>query len=264
METQADIYNLQKTRVGIIILGAGEGKRMQSEGVPKVLVPLRGKPMILCILETLKFVNASQRPIIIVGFKADAVKQYLGDAYEYAYQAEQLGTGHAVMQARGLMEEKYDHVVVLYGDQPHITPAVINELISTHMRERATMTLMTVVVPDFESWRAGFYNFGRIVRDIAGKIIRIVEKKDATVEQLEIKELNTAYFCFRSDWLWDQLPKLENKNTQGEFYLTDLLEVATKSGEKVASFIGDAAAALGANTREELELLEHLGERELV
>lgn len=264
MATQHDIYDPQAARVGVVILGAGEGKRMKSEGVPKVLVPLHGRPMISYILETLDTVHADPNPIIVVGFKANVVKAALGDQYQYAYQAEQLGTGHAVMQAAEFARAKYDHIVVLYGDQPHITSQVINELIDTHLRERATMTLMTITVPDFEDWRAGLFNFSRVIRDATGKIVRTVERKDATEAELQIKELNPAYFCFRADWLWEQLPKLGKTNAQNEYYLTDLLEVATRAGEKVTSFNGDAMAALGANTREELKLLEDMKETQTV
>ncbi len=253
-----DVYDAQTARVGVIILGAGAGKRMKSGDVPKILVPLRGKPMISHILDTLRFVAVDQHPIIVVGFKADTVKEALGDGYTYVHQFESLGTGHAVMQAYEAARNLYDHIVVLYGDQPCITAGVVNELVATHLRERATMTLMTIAVPDFDGWRAGLYNFSRVIRDARGAIIRTVERKDATDAELEIKELNPAYFCFRADWLWDQLPKLENKNAQDEYYLTDLLEVATKSGEYVASFVGDASAALGANTQEELKLLEQI------
>lgn len=261
MATQHDIFDPQAARVGVIILGAGEGKRMKSEGVPKVLVPVHGKPMISHILETLQSVHADQHPIIVVGFQADVVKAALGSGYDYAFQAELLGTGHAVMQARALAEGKFDHIVVLYGDQPYITAEVVNELIETHLREQATMTLMTIKVDDFESWRTGLYYFGRVIRNTLGAIIRIVERKDATEEELEIKELNPAYFCFRADWLWKELPKLENKNIQKEYYLTDLLEVATRAGEVVASFAGDPYTALGANTPADLILLEQVKQK---
>ncbi len=257
-EKTDDIFDPTKARVGIVILGAGEGKRMKSEGTPKVLMPLHGKPMISYILETLHDVNANQEPIIVVGFQAEKVKVALGDGFRYAFQAQQLGTGHAVNCARDVAEGRFDHVVVLYGDQPYTTAEMVNKLIETHLSAQATMTLMTIEVPDFEGWRAGLFYFSRVIRDVAGKILKTVERKDATPEELEIKELNPAYFCFRADWLWEQLPKLENKNAQGEYYLTDLLEVATRSGEVVASFVGDPMAAPGANTRGDLELLEQV------
>ncbi|MCX6780823.1 MAG: NTP transferase domain-containing protein [Candidatus Magasanikbacteria bacterium] len=252
------------SRVGIVILGAGEGKRMKCEGVPKVLVPLHEKPMISHILENLTSapLHADPNPIIVVGFKAAVVKEALGDSYRYALQAEQLGTGHAVMQARDLAEGRYDHIVVLYGDQPYVTANVVNTLVDTHLAADATMSMMTIEVPNFEGWRAGFYNFSRVIRDEQGIIVRTVERKDATPEEMEIKELNPCIYCFRADWLWEQLPKLENQNAQKEFYLTDLLEVATKNGEPIASFVGDPIVALGANTRDELELLHAVKDEE--
>lgn len=250
---------INEERIGVVILGAGEGKRMKSDGVPKVLVPLHGRPMISYVIDAVKGAQVNSHPIIVVGYKADVVKETLGDAFDYALQTEQFGTGHAVMQARDLAMNKFDHIVVLYGDQPHVTSGVINTLVETHVATDATMTLMTIKVPDFEDWRGGFANFGRVVRSEAGDIVKIVERKDANEAEQNIRELNPAFFCFRAAWLWDQLPKLGNSNVQHEYYLTDLLEVAIRSGEKVASYIGeDPIVALGANTREELELIENL------
>ncbi len=251
-----DIYDPGTAKVGIIILGAGKGKRMESD-LPKVLVPLYGQPLISHVLHSIESVTADARPILVVGYKAELVKETLGPNYRYAIQTEQLGTGHAVMAAREVAAE-YDHIVVLYGDQPHIPAQVINELIATHLQERATMTLMTVTVPDFDKWRAALATYGRIVRNDAGDILGIVEKKDATPEQLLIREVNPSFFCFRASWLWEQLPLLKNKNAQGEYYLTDLVSAAVSNGDKIASFSGDALAALGANTKEELRLLEQI------
>ncbi len=231
---------------------------MQAGDVPKVLVPLYGKPLISHLLHSIESVHADSNPIIVVGYKGDEVKAALGPSYQYAVQEPQLGTGHAVMQARTIADAKYDHVVVLYGDHPHVPASVINELIDTHLKNQATLTLMTAEFPDFEDWRAGVYSYGRVVRDVNGNIARIVEKKDATPEELEIKELNPAYFCFRADWLWENLSKLENHNAQKEYYLTDMLEMAIQEGEKIASFKGDPMAALGVNTKEELERMEKL------
>lgn len=254
----ADIFSPEKARIGIVILAGGQGRRMDSGDIPKVLVPLYGRPLISHLLHSIEAVRADTNPIIVVGYKAEMVRAALGNQFRYAEQTEQLGTGHALMQARALADDHYDHIVVLYGDHPHVPAEVINELIETHLRERATLSLMTVAVSDFDKWRQGLFNFGRVVRDANGNISRIVEKKDATPAEIEIKELNPAYFCFRSDWLWNNLSKLQNKNAQKEYYLTDLLEMAIKSGEKVASFTGDPLAALGVNTKEELRRLEEV------
>ena len=230
---------------------------MESD-LPKVLVPLAGKPMIVHIIETLRSVNAVWPPIIVVGYRADDVKAALGNEFLYAVQTESLGTGHAVMQAEAVARGKYDHIVVLYGDQPLITASVVNELIETHVREAADLTLMTARVPNFDGWYAGFKNFGRVVRGADGKLDRIIEKRDATPEQLENTEVNPAYFCFRAAWLWKHLSALKNNNAQDEYYLTDLLGYAIQSGARVATFVGDAKTALGANSKEELALLERV------
>lgn len=254
----ADIFETPSSRIGIIILAGGKGTRMGAGDLPKVLVPLYGRPLITHLLHSIEAVHADPNPILVIGYQAEKVKEALGAGFRYAVQAEQLGTGHAVMQARPLAEGKYDHIVVLYGDHPHVPAEVINELIATHLREHATLTMMTVTVSDFEKWRAALYYYGRVVRDVAGNVARIVEKKDATPVELEIKELNPSYFCFRADWLWENLSKLQNNNSQKEYYLTDMLEMAIKSGQKVASFAGDPLAALGVNTKEELRLVEDI------
>lgn len=251
------IYDPQTARVGIIILGAGKGTRMDAGEMPKVLVPLYGRPLITHLLHSIEGVQADTSAIIVIGYQAEMVKTALGPTYRYALQEQQLGTGHAVMSARAVAQEAgYDHVVVLYGDQPHISAEVINELIQTHLREHAAMTLMTVTVPDYSEWRAAIYNYGRIVRNDNGDIQGIVEKKDASDAQLEIKEVNPSFFCFRAEWLWENLPKLQNKNAQAEYYLTDMLGFAVAAGEKIASFSGDPLVALGANTKDELRLIE--------
>lgn len=251
----------QTEKIGIIILAGGKGTRMNAGEIPKVLVPLYGKPLISHLLHSIESVHADPRPIIVVGYQAEMVKSALGSQYQYVVQEPQLGTGHAVMQARTLAEGKYDHVVVLYGDHPHVSADVINKMIATHLSEHATLTLATAVTPDFNEWRAGLFSYGRVVRDAACNIARIVEKKDASSEELEIKELNPAYYCFRAEWLWENLSKLENKNAQSEYYLTDMLSMAIADGEKISSFECDLLSALGVNTREELETMEKLIQR---
>lgn len=247
-------------RIGVILLGAGKGRRMESD-LPKVLVPFAGKPMIQHIIDELPSVHAQWPPIIVVGYRADDVRNTLGPSFHYVLQTESLGTGHAVMQARALAQhEGYDHVVVLYGDQPLITAAVVNELITTHLREDADLTLMTVRVPDFDGWHAGFKNYGRVVRGTDGRLERIVEKRDATDSELQIAEVNPAYFCFRAPWLWEHISHLKNTNAQEEYYLTDLLQFAIESGARVTTFEGDPKTALGANSKEELALLEQVAQ----
>ena len=118
--------------------------------------------------------------------------------------------------------------------------------------------MMTTTVQDFEDWRRPFYDFGRIVRNAGGEVVGIVEKKDATPEQLSIKELNPALFCFDAQWLWKYLPNIQNKNAQGEYYLTDLIHMAIGDGFRIASMNIDPLESIGVNTPEHLALAERL------
>ncbi|MBF8280468.1 MAG: UDP-N-acetylglucosamine diphosphorylase/glucosamine-1-phosphate N-acetyltransferase [Candidatus Magasanikbacteria bacterium] len=244
--------------VGIVILAGGKGKRMQIEDLPKVLVPLYGEPLIKHLLHSIEACVVKSAPIIIIGYKGEMVREALGPHYTYVEQKEQLGTGHALLQARGACEKKYQHVVVLYGDMPHVPADVVDQLVTKHKTSGAVLTMMTATVPDFNDWRVAFSYMGRIVRDANGKILRDVERKDAIEEELEIKEVNPSYYCFRADWLWPNLARLKNNNAQGEYYLTDLLEMAIEQGEKVESISIEPLSALGVNTPEELAIVRKM------
>ncbi len=237
-------------KIGIIILAAGKGKRMQSE-LPKVMHLLRDKPLIDYVVQITEELKV--KPVVIVPDDSDLVKDYLGKRARYAVQTDRLGTGHAVSMAEKKLKGKVCHVIVLYGDMPMISAASLNKLINEHIEKNNKLTLMTVKVPDFRDWRAQFYDFGRIVRDVNGEIVRIVEKKDATPKELNIKELNTAFFIFESDWLWNNLKNLRNTNAAGEYYLTDLVKMAFGQGEKLSSVLADPREAVGINTKEHLE-----------
>lgn len=238
----------------IVILAGGLGKRMQTE-LPKVLNELHGKPLVRHVLDAVVASGVCDTPVIVVGKKRELVIEALGPAYRYAVQDEQLGTGHAVSVAKELLVGSTLPVIVLYGDMPYISAETIRMLAERHAEANAKLTMATVTVPDFDTWRAGFYDFGRIVRDAEGKIVRSVEKKDATPEELAITEVNPCYFCFDSAWLWEHLSQLGNANAQGEYYLTDLVKMAVAEAVPLASISIDPKEALGVNTREHLELL---------
>lgn len=238
----------------IVILAGGLGKRMQTE-LPKVLNELHGKPLVRHVLDAVAASLVCERPVIVVGKKRELVIEALGDSYRYAVQEEQLGTGHAVACAKELLFGSELPVIVLYGDMPYISAETIRTLAERHAEAGAKLTMATVTVPDFETWRAGFYDFGRIVRDAEGRIVRSVEKKDATPDELAITEVNPCYFCFDTTWLWEHLALLGNSNAQGEYYLTDLVKMAVTEGVVIASISIDAKEALGVNTREHLDLL---------
>lgn len=238
-----------------IILAGGKGTRMDSD-LPKVLVPLVNKPLISYLLEGVDQARFSTTPVIVVGYQADSVKEALGDNYTYVFQEQQLGTGHAVQVAQSELKHKAKTIMVLYGDHPFLRAETLQEIALTHVQSGEVLTIATTVVSDFNDWREGFYSFGRIIRNNEGNIDRIVEKKDASKEELEIQEVNPAYFCIDAEWLWKSLTNLRNDNAQGEYYLTDLVHMAIEEGRRIASVSIDPVEALGVNTKEQLALVE--------
>lgn len=235
-----------------IILAAGDGKRMQST-TPKVMSLLHGRPLVDYVVSAVEQAHLSEKPVIIVSPKHTLVQEFLQDRADYIIQKEQLGTGHAVGSASDLLKNKFEHVVVLYGDMPFIRSSSIEGLIVEHESGANTITMATVVVPNFLDEYRALYSFGRVVRDSSGKIIRSVEMKDASEEEKNIKEVNPCYYCFRSDWLWTHLASLRNINAQSEYYLTDLIKIAIDEGQKISSVSIDPHEAIGINTKEDLE-----------
>lgn len=241
----------------VVILAAGKGKRMGVE-IPKVLVSLRGEPVLYHLLRSVVESGVDSRPIVVVGENKSLIEESLrsgGFTVEYAVQDEQLGTGHAVRAAEGVARDA-ESVLVLYGDHPFVSSATIRNIVSLHTESNAMLTLATLIVPDFDGWRISFADFGRIIRNTDGHIDRIVEKKDATPAELAVRELNPAFFCFNAVWLWQALGKLKNENVQGEYYLTDLVKLAMTDGVKIASLSIDPKEGAGINTQAHLAAAE--------
>ncbi len=241
--------------MNVIILAAGKGKRFAGD-LPKVLVPLCGKPMVQWVLEAVQRAHVTRKPIMVVGVGAWQVKAVVGEAATYVHQAEQRGTGHAVSLCHSASSNA-QAVFVVYGDMPLIEPTTIRRIVTTHYAERAVLTMATVTVSDFSEWRQSLATYGRVIRR-GGTLERIVEVKDATPEELAVHEVNPSYFCFDTRWLWENVSQLTAGNAQGEYYLTDLLNLAVARREKVASVGIQADEALGANTPQELELIAEL------
>jgi bifunctional UDP-N-acetylglucosamine pyrophosphorylase/glucosamine-1-phosphate N-acetyltransferase len=247
--------NTLPNNVGVVILAAGHGTRMKSE-LPKVMHELNGKPLVAHVVDNARAAGIVQKPVVVVSPKSDLVREYFGDTVEYAVQEEQLGTGHATASAAPVLRENIEHVVVLYGDMPFLRPDSIARLVRRHEERGNTLTMMTVTVPNFEHPYTPFYNFGRVIRDEQGHIVDSVEKKDATPEQVVITEVNPCYYCFRTDWLWEHVTKLQNNNVQHEYYLTDLVHIAIAEGARMSSVATDPHEALGINSPEDLELAQ--------
>ena len=241
--------------VGVVILAAGEGKRMKSE-LPKVMNQLKGKPLIGYVVSTVENAGLG-KPVIVVGYKQKMIQDYLGPRAAYIIQEKQLGTGHAVVCAEDKLHDA-DNVVVLYGDMPFISESSIKKLIGQQKKEGAAIVLATVTVKSFEGVGKYFYDFGRIIRNDKNEIIKDVEIKDATAKELEVNEVNSGFYCFDAKWLWENLKNLKTNNAQGELYLTDLINMAFEQKKKIGSITIDAKEAVGINTQEQLGMAHNL------
>lgn len=240
----------------VIILAAGKGARMGELDLPKILVGLRGKPLISYILEELKIITDLPTPVLVVGYKNVLVKELLGKNYIYALQKQQLGTAHAVWSAKKKIKAK--NVLVLYGDMPFIKAESLKKLIKLHQNQDAVISMFTSYVPSFSGKFSSLNNYGRIIRDKYSALIKITEYKDASEKERQIREVNPGIYMFKTEWLWDNIDKINNKNAQQEFYLTDLIEVAIAEGKIIHSFKIAPREFLGVNTKEQLQQAEKL------
>jgi len=239
--------------IQLIILAAGHGKRMGNNNLSKILLPFKEKPIIKHLLEAVSRTKLFPKPVIVVGQKANQVKKVLGSNYEYVYQKEQLGTGHAVLCCRKLLENKYLNILVLYGDHPLLTAKSITKIVRTHLKSNSTLTMATVEIGDFNDWRKTFLQWGRIIRDKNKHLKEIVEIKDANEVQKKITEVNPSFFCFDAPWLWKNLKMIKNSNAAKEYYLTDLLKLAVDQKEKISTVKINPQEAYGINTIEQLQ-----------
>ena len=239
--------------VDAVILAAGKGTRMQSD-LPKVMHEVADRPMLHWVVDACRAAGA-ERIVVVIGFKGDLVRASLAGSndIEFVEQTEQLGTGHAVDQARPAFTETPDHdVFVLCGDGPLIRPETLDTLLRTHRSADADATLATAIIEDATG-------YGRIVRDAEGVFSRIVEQKDATPEQLRIREVNPSYYCFRSGPLFERLSKTSNDNANGEYYITDVFGLTREDGATVA--VVDAVPAgdvLSINDPEQLGVVDEI------
>jgi len=227
-----------------LVLAAGEGKRMKSK-YSKMVHKACGKQVINWVFDTVEKVGFSET-IVIVGHGADQVKECLGDKYKYVLQKEQLGTGHAVMQAESLLRDREGLVFILYGDTPLISPETVNGAIENHRNSGCQATIVTAILDNPSG-------YGRIVRDLDGNVVKIVEHRDASPEELNINEINSGMYCFWIKDLLIALKDLNNDNDQGEYYITDTIEILLKKGLKIGTYeVKNPVEILGINDRVQL------------
>jgi bifunctional UDP-N-acetylglucosamine pyrophosphorylase / glucosamine-1-phosphate N-acetyltransferase len=231
-----------------VILAAGLGTRMKS-ALPKMMHPLCGRPMVLWTLDIARSVSA-EKPVLVVGHGADAVRAAAGDRAEFVIQPELLGTADAVRRTEGLLRGKADHLLVFYGDMPLWTPETLRRLAEAGAQGAGPLAMLSGTARD-----ARF--FGRVIRDAAGRVAEIVEDAHLTAEQRAIREVNLGAYCLRAEWLWNALKDVQ-PSPKGEYYLTDLVAAAARAGGAAAIPVADEEEWIGINNR------AHLAEAEAV
>ena len=238
-----------------VILAAGMGTRMKSK-MPKVLHKVCGKPLSKWVIDASEAAGAD-KVCAVVGHKAETVKEVLGDVCEFALQAEQKGTGHAVMQAIDVIKNSKGEVVILNGDTPLITAETINKAIEYHKNNGNQATVITAILDDATG-------YGRIVRDNDGSVLKIVEQKDASKEEKKINEVNSGMYVFDAQVLVYALDKITPNNAQGEYYLTDTLEILLSAGKKIGGYaISDNDEIRGINDRVQLNEAEKIMQKRI-
>lgn len=240
----------------IVIMAAGKGTRMNSES-PKVLVPLKGRPMLAYLLDSISKTQPELRPIIVVSpsnqkMIKDALKDY---DLQYAVQERPLGTGHAVASAVSHLDPSATVVFVLNGDHPFYKMETIKDF---PLKHEGVLSMITVTLPDFEDWHSIFYHWGRVIRDQENSAQGIIEFKDASEEEQKILEVNPNCFCFDKDWLLSHIHNLNNQNKPGEYYITDLVKIAFNEGHKVKTFPIPPQEGIGINSLAELDIASTL------
>lgn len=225
----------------VIVLAAGKGTRMKSK-LYKVLHKVCGKTMVEHVVDAARGVNPA-KIVTVVGTGAGEVEKVLDGKSDFAFQEKQLGTGDAVMTAKEELGDKDGATLVVTGDTPLFTTETFDELFKYHAEKGNAATVLTAEAPNP-------FGYGRIIRDDQGNVLRIVEQKDGKPEELKVKEINTGVFCFDNKKLFEALKHVDNNNAQGEYYLTDVLEILRNSGERVGAYkMPDFSESLGVNDR---------------
>jgi bifunctional UDP-N-acetylglucosamine pyrophosphorylase/glucosamine-1-phosphate N-acetyltransferase len=237
--------------LGAIILAAGKGKRMESTVVNKVALQLADKPMIVHAINLLEDVSIKQI-VVVVGFAKKSVMDILGNKVIFAEQSKRLGTAHAVIVGLKKMPDDVSDILIINGDDSAFyTRQTIQKLIDLHFNSKACLTLLTLE-------KENPLGLGRIVRDHKGKIVAVVEEKDATGIQRKIKEINPACYVFKTEFLSKYLDKVKKSGVTGEYYLTSLIGIGIENNQIIETFKGGDLPWRGVNTKDELAEAEKI------
>ena len=244
---------MSKQELAVVILAAGKGTRMESDRV-KVLHSLASRPLLIHVLDTVATLNP-KRVLVVVGYQAEEVKQACANRpIEFVEQDKQLGTGHAVLQAQAALEDFEGDVLVLCGDMPLIKSSTLQDLLRLHHKTDARCTLLSLKTKQKK-------DFGRIVRNSEGSVLRIVEVRDASEQEITIDEYNSGVYCFDKGILFKALESVDSINAQGEYYLTDTVEILSRDGHVVACHsTQNADEVFGINSSEDLKKAERIAQ----
>lgn len=238
-----------------VILAAGKGTRMKSD-LPKVLHKVAGISMLEHVFRSVNAINP-EKTVTVIGHKAELVEQVLAGQTDFVRQTEQLGTGHAVMMAEPVLENLTGQTLVIAGDTPLITGESLKNLIDFHINHKNVATILTAEADNP-------FGYGRIVRNQHGEVLKIVEQKDASDFEQQIKEINTGTYVFDNASLFKALKNINTNNAQGEYYITDVIGIFRENGEKVGAYtLKDFDESLGVNDRVALATAEGVMRRRI-
>ncbi|MBE0643679.1 MAG: NTP transferase domain-containing protein [Bacteroidetes bacterium] len=246
--------DIQQRPLAAIIMAAGQGKRMKNPDKAKVMHELAGVPLVAHVVDLAHGLGCT-RVVVVVGHQRESVIEYLSaydSSVEFAVQAEQLGTAHAVQMTEQGLEDFDGDIVILSGDAPMIRTATLENALLQHRGRQAAVTVLTAVLPDASG-------YGRVIRDGDGAIVRIVEHKDANEDERAVREINSGIYIFDRRLLFEALKKVDNNNAQGEYYLPDVFGIFQRDGRVMIPFVVDDVDEIrGVNTIEQLQEMELL------
>lgn len=239
--------------LAVVILAAGKGKRMNNPNLSKVMAPLCGKPLIEHVLDQVDII-APEYTYIIVGHQKDSVIDYITalkkNSVFFVEQKDQLGTGHAVDQTKPFLKDFVGDVLILCGDVPLLKASSIQFFIDNHNRESADVSVLSAFTDNPKG-------YGRIIRNESGKFLKITEEKDASETEKFVNEINSGIYLLKAKLLFSSLEQVSNNNSQGEYYLTDIIDILSKEGKKVQAIVGAQFQELqGVNSPEDLMRVE--------